>query len=260
MRLSREKGCDVEISTPAELDQALADLGTGDQDFAVLDRGDGAFAQAAGSRSSGFVFEVREGDVHRQSRRSDLSREEVLALFAAWLEGDERWRTAAEWGPGPSDPASGSAGGWIPATYRHAGIVLALALVLIGAAEWKRQRTRDLVDHLDHVAGEVVSTRRMRSSSGGTKSRYATARFTAGGRTWDVEDRVYDQPKVGSAVWVWFDPRDPARTASLSPSSYRWGWAIALYAASGLVALFAAKIAYDVSRRPRPSRSSRSDR
>ncbi len=97
MKLSREKGKDRRIATREELERALDDLGASADGFAILERDDGAFAQAAGTRAAGFVFEVREGGVHLQSTRADLPMDEVLALFGAWLEGDPRWRTATGW-------------------------------------------------------------------------------------------------------------------------------------------------------------------
>jgi hypothetical protein len=137
MQLSREDGRDHQISTRADLERAIADLGTSDEGSALLERRDGSFVQATGSRPAGFVFEVREGKSHLQSRRKNLSYGEIVPLFVAWLHGDERWRTAIEWEPG--DSASGSAFGWFPATRRHAMLAFAVALLAAGAAEWLRQ-------------------------------------------------------------------------------------------------------------------------
>lgn len=143
MRLRRETRSDREIATRAELEDALQDLGARRDEFAVLELEQRSWAQAAGTGATGFVFEVMDRGRHLQSRRQDLSKGEVLSLFTAWLERDERWRTEVEWGPGPSDPASGAAGGWRPVTFRDAAVALAVALLLVFVGRQVQLRARD---------------------------------------------------------------------------------------------------------------------
>lgn len=243
MKLGRESGTELRIETRAELERAVEDLGRADDAFAVLTRDDGAFAQAAGSRS-GFVFEVVEDGKGAQSRRADLSHEEVVALFASWLDGDDRWRTAIEWGPGPDDPASGARGGWIALKQRHALFVLAAAVAVAGIGEWRRQTVRDVVTHLQEATAQVVSVGVRKKAP-----RYAVAaRFMAGARWITVKEAVRDAPAIGARVAVWYDPRDPDGTASLLNGN-RYGLAVALYFAAVVIALAAAKVSRDIARR-----------
>lgn len=143
MRLRREMQREREITTRAELEDALQDLGARRDEFAVLEAEKRSWAQASGASATGFAFEVMDLGRHLQSRREDLSREEALSLFTAWLERDERWRTEVEWDPGPSDPASGAAGGWRPVTFRDARIALSVALLLALAGRQVHRRFPD---------------------------------------------------------------------------------------------------------------------
>ncbi len=128
---------------------------------------------------------------------------------------------------------------------RHALFVLAVAVAVAGVAEWRRQATRDAVDHLREATAEVVEVRVYEKAP-----RYAvTARFAGPQGGWiTVHERVSDAPAVGAHVAAWYDPRDPEETASLLRRN-RYGTAVALYVAAGMIALLAAKVSRDIARR-----------
>jgi hypothetical protein len=201
----------VEIQTREELERALAELGAGALDFAILQdaRGDGPpFAQAAGTPETGFVVEVHEADAVHESGGA-LTRADVVELLASWLARDDRWRTAIAWEtvarPKPNRPPS----------YRLALALLATAAIVALGGSWLEQRVEARIAAYARAEGKVVAAERHQGSKNRT-SYHTTVRFTADGAVHQVTDWVKARPRVGERLDVRYDPRDPPGTAYLT--------------------------------------------
>lgn len=256
MRLTTSAEPDAQVTTRAELEGALRDIGSRGYGFAVLHRADRVWAQLGGSSSTGFVLEAYEHGAHLQSQRRDLSHAEAVAFLAAWLEGDEGWRTAIEWVPGPLDPASGPRGGWRRVTFRLATVVFVIALCLALLGGWTRERARAHAASFETTVGEVVSVKQV-SARRGQYSHRATVRYEADGRTLHLSAGVPpSKAKVGVRVWVWFEARDPLHTATTThPGANGHSIAWGLFGVAGVVALFALWFARDALRWERADRA-----
>jgi hypothetical protein len=130
----------------------------------------------------------------------------------------------------------------VPLARGHAAAVLAVALAVAGVAEAWREDVADRIARLEPVPGEVVATRAPR---GRPARRFATVRFEAGGRSAEVDGRAAEPVEVGQRTWVWVDPGDPARTASLQPPAARRQGPALLLALAALLAAAGARMAWE---------------
>jgi hypothetical protein len=144
--------------------------------------------------------------------------------------------------------------------HRHVLAALAVAAGLAGFAEVWRRQVAGVVAHLEQRSGEVLAARAV---NGRPTRRLATVRFEVAGRAAAVHG-VVEPVEVGQQARVWFDPRDPERTATLQPPAGLRRGPVLLLAVAALIAAVAARMAREVSwpaaavpARARPAREAR---
>lgn len=101
MHLTFGTGEEFPNPTTEQITIGLEELtGFGDS-FAILSESEMSYIQTSGGQATGFLveYQVESLDDHHRSLREDLPLETVQALFLAYAEGDDSWRSAIEWVP-----------------------------------------------------------------------------------------------------------------------------------------------------------------
>lgn len=128
----------------------------------------------------------------------------------------------------------------LPTGHGHLLAALAVAAGLAAFAEAWRRDAADRAAHVEEGSGEVLAAHPV---PGRPARRLATVRFEPAGRVVAVVG-VLGALAVGERAPVWFDRRDPARTASLQPPAGPWRGPALLFALAALVAAAAASAAF----------------
>lgn len=82
-----------------QLRQAFAD-DAGRGEYIILSRSESVYIQAHGEGGGPYSVEYRDGDASRHfTAEGEFNREQVEALFLAYLRGEERWKTQVVWIP-----------------------------------------------------------------------------------------------------------------------------------------------------------------
>lgn len=219
MELTLESGPAREVRTRAELERALADVGGEGNGFAVLGKAPEVYLQTAAIGPARFVVEYRDGSEasHFRSKRTDLSHDEVVALFGYYLDGSSEWRDSLEWTPAFAASGKSGASGRGRTIVAVAFGLMGLALVVLGLRF--ASATRAFIDRSARASGTVVEL--ARSREGG--SYFPVVRFeTPDGRTVTFRNRTGGDPpshRVGETVPVLYDRAQPERAAIDTPSS-----------------------------------------
>jgi hypothetical protein len=226
----------VDVSTAAELERALAVLGTEGVGYATLAHG-GTMIQASQRSPQRFLVEYGDGVAEKlyRTRCETFTREDVVSLFTRYLEGDAGWRDALEWElvdlPMASLSSRRRKRSWSPAKgsvlnrdVTGLGLVL-LVLVLLAISTltvWVWNRDRAFVERAGRATGTVV---RNPSSP--------VIRFeTSKGAPVEFRSSVTSSPPryaLGQRVAVLYDPEEP-RNARIDGSFEVMGRSIILAA------------------------------
>lgn len=223
MELRTEAGRHPAIATRAELERALLTWGDAEDAFAVLSRADGHFVQAAGTRASGFVAEHGAGDgMTMPSARRDLSKGDVLALFGAFLEGQD-WRGRISWDAGEEravERARARNGGLLfPRLHGFLAVLVGLALLAAGLALLRK--TDAILAHLGTVRGALSSVRVEHEKKGREVTR-ARVEYAVDGQAYVLEGQVVPaRARVGDPITVFYDRTAPERGQTGSPLDRR---------------------------------------
>jgi len=223
MELRIEGGAARAVATRADLERALLTWGDAGDTFAVLSGADGRFVQAAGTRATGFFAEHGAGDgMTVPSARRDLSKGDVLALFGAFLEGQD-WRGRIAW-----DAAEGRAterararhGGLLfPRLHGFLALLAGLALLAPGLALLRK--TDAILAQLGTVRGALVSVRVEHEKKGREVTR-ARVEYAVDGQAYLLEGQaVAAGARAGDPITVFYDRTMPERGQTGSPLARR---------------------------------------
>ncbi len=224
MKLEIENQPTQYISSTEELRQALEVFGKGNSSFAVLGRQSQHYIQTA-RIGQGFVVEFRNGseDQHYSSKRTNLSQQEMTAVFLAYYEGRENWPTLLQWEPPlrslrPRTPPRRQK----LTTRRNAAIVLVAGILSLFGAQIQRLQTEDLERHLGETTGVVLTAK-----TTGVRNRGnwldVKVRYTVNGKALVFDDRLSGVTyRPDDIVSVIYDARDPAGTSQVGTAGDIW--------------------------------------
>jgi hypothetical protein len=250
MLLNTEDDTSIEISSRAELERALANLGADGNGYAVLECEEQIYIQAAATGRDRFVAEYRDGseEAHFSSARKNLSLAEVVELFGSYLEDTEGWKTSIEWrrmspsmfftprpkqvrvanaGPRPRGraneiPSHAVLGAKSAMVYAVMFGIVGAVLLALGVREVVA--TRMLLARAEPGRGTVVANTRP-AALGRSAAYYPVVEFRArDGHVRSFQDRTGNVPpryQVGDAVVVLYDPSRP-EDARIDDRSSLW--------------------------------------
>lgn len=246
MRLTVETGPELDVASRAELERALAGLGTEGRGLAVLGTAT-AFMQVAARRPGAFVVEYRDPGQGRVFRaEGDRSLPQVLALLASYLETGEaralpaRWREVAELrtrerglslDPGPRGDR----------TPRRMVALVVVGLALAALGLHLARRNLRFVERAARTDGTVVSLEVTHVSGSSRHTAYwPVVQYAApGGAPMRFRgDRGSPAPefRVGEKVLVLYDPERPDDARLAGPVSL-WTAPLAAGVTGALLAL-----------------------
>jgi hypothetical protein len=99
MRLDIRGKSDVRNPTPQDITTAIRSMTQSDDPFLILEKdGDGfTYIQAILEDNSRWVVEYQDGGLARHFQASNVDTEDVVEMFLAYANNDERWRDAVTW-------------------------------------------------------------------------------------------------------------------------------------------------------------------
>lgn len=129
MKLETSNAGEIPDPSAARIAEALAQLPGGADSFAILDSGEQAFVQVAGSAEEGFHIEYREGgeDRHFEAATPPVTLAQAVDIFQRYAAGDGSWRSKVEWKPLGLSPGRRPA----PSMGARLAIVLAIACLAL---------------------------------------------------------------------------------------------------------------------------------
>jgi hypothetical protein len=245
MRLTTEAGADLEVTSRADLERALAGLGREGNGFAVLQRSASLFMQASANRPDAFVVEYRDGARLFRSERKDLSMSDVLALLGSYLESGEAPRDGIGWREVPELRTRDSRLSLDPGpqgdrTARQMVGLVAVGIVLAVVGIHLADRNRQCVERAVRTIGTVVSFEVTYSGERNEPAYWPIIHYVGPGArpTQFRGDRGSNTPevRVGQKVLVLYDPERPNDARLAGPVSV-WTEPIAVGVTGGLLAL-----------------------
>jgi hypothetical protein len=97
LRLYSENGTDMDAPAAAAIAQLIQTLTPDGNYFAILERTDTCYMQAALSDNGVFAIEYRDGGPEWHYRCAPVTRELVVAAFQSYASQDDRWRDMFAW-------------------------------------------------------------------------------------------------------------------------------------------------------------------
>jgi Protein of unknown function (DUF3592) len=224
MQFTTEDGTVIRDPNSSALRTALGKLGSRGNSYAILAAAPEHYIQAAGNDAQGYVAEYREGseETHHSSTATNLSREQIVDLMTAYLDGAS-WKGMITW-------ESGFGSKPLPAREpdRRARVIIAVIIVVTATFFALGIRdtlaTRQFLQRAVEVRGQVVQI--VRNSN-------ARARIVEyqdlQGSTHRLEVPIRSKSTAvfheGEYVQVIYDPTDPApaSTAKIATFGQIWG-------------------------------------
>jgi hypothetical protein len=101
MKFERSDICMINNVSEAEIIAEFNKFGEENDDFVVLSKNDMNYIQAAPGdfEGEGLVLEYQDGSLDRHFSASDtnISKEQILSVFLAYLKGEDSWKDKFIW-------------------------------------------------------------------------------------------------------------------------------------------------------------------